>query len=198
MTAYAALAEGLLEWKSGGSKGAVREMEEGLRRMEAGVEPEAPEELNELTGRARIAIGEYWSNQFRRWRLVAPLEKSLAVKDRFFRRALAAFEKTEEEAPLELAVMASLLSGDLLVEFGKSILSSQIPRGMKRTEREKYEEALRMRARTFFDRAMDRYSGALDRLEEEEGRSDLAVPILERLEETQRLLQGPPEEEERK
>ncbi len=198
MTAYATLAEGLLEWKSGKTKEAIREMEEGLQRMEAGVEPEAPEDLNELTGKARIAIGEYWSDQFRKWRLVAPLEKSLAVKDRFFRRALAAFEKTEGEAPLELAVTASLLSGDLLVEFGKSILSSQVPKGMKSAEREKYEEALRMRAQTLFERAMDRYSGALDRLEEEEGPSDLAEPILERLEETQRLLPGPPEEGESK
>jgi hypothetical protein len=67
---------------------------------------------------------------------------------------------------------------------------------MKREELEIYEEALRRRAQTFFERAMDRFSGALDRLEEEEGPSDLAEPILERLEETQRLLPEPPEEGE--
>lgn len=190
MAVYAALAGGLVEWKVEKEKAGIRKMEEGLRRLGEGVEPEAPGELNELAGKARIAIGEYWSEQFRAWRLVAPLEKNLAVKDRFFRRALAAFETTEEEGPLELALAASQLSGDLLVEFGKSILSSEIPKGMKRADREPYEEALRARARAFFERAMDRYSGALDRLEAEGGPSDLAPAIRQRLEGAQKLLAG--------
>jgi len=192
MTVYAVLAAGLVEWKVEKAKTGIRKMEEGLRRMEEGVEPEAPEDLPVLAGRARIAIGEYWSEQFRAWRLVAPLEKSLAIKDRFFRRALAAFETTEGEAPLDLAITASQLSGDLFVEFAKSILSSELPKGMKRADRETYEEVLRTRARNFFERAMDRYSGALDRLEAEEGPSDLAVPIRQRLEEAQKLLTGLP------
>ncbi len=188
MTVYATLAVGLLEWKGKRTKAGIREMEAGLRRMEEGVEPEAPGDLAELAGRARIAMGEYWSEQFRSWRLVAPLEKSLAVKDRFFRRALGAFETTEKEAPLELAVIASELSGDLFVEFGKAILSSEIPKAMKRADRDQYEEALKTRARTFFERAMDRYTGALDRLETEEGSVDLATPIRQRLEEAQKLF----------
>jgi len=192
MTAYAALAAGLVEWKVEKAKAGIRKMEEGLRRMGEGVEPEAPGELDELAGKARIAIGEYWSEQFRALKLVAPLEKSLAIKDRFFRRALVAFETTGEEAPLELAITASQLSGDLFVEFAKSILSSEIPKGMKRADREAYEEALRIRARTFLERAMDRYSGALDRLEAEEGPSDLALPIRQRLEQAQKLLAGVP------
>ncbi len=192
MSVYAALAAGLLEWKGQKTKAGIREMEAGLRRLAEGVEPEAPGALNDLAARARIAIGEYWSEQFRAWRLVAPLEKSLAIKDRFFRRALAEFETTEKDAPLELALTASELSGDLFVEFGKSILASEIPKAVKGGDREQYEEALRTRARTFFERAMDRYSGALDRLEAEEGPSELAVPIRQRLEAAQTLLTGVP------
>ncbi len=192
MSVYASLAAGLLDWNGRKTKAGIRELEAGLRRMAEGVEPEATGALNELAAKARMAIGEYWSEQFRAWRLAAPLEKSLAIKDRFFRRALAEFETTEREAPLELAVAASGLSGDLFVDFGKSILASEIPKAVKGADREQYREALRTRARSFFERAMDTYSGALDRLEAEDGPSDLAVPIRQRLEEAQRLLAGDP------
>jgi hypothetical protein len=187
--AYATLSLGLAGRQRGETKSSIRLMEEGLRKADAGVEEEAPEEFAELTGKARIAIGENWAEQFRKTRLVVPLEKSLAIKDRFFRRALGAFEKVESEAPLEVGLQASLLSGDLLVEYGKAIQASQRPKGLKGSDREGYEEALRDRARSFYERSLDRYAGALDRLEDEEGPADLAVPIRKRLETAQALLE---------
>jgi hypothetical protein len=179
---------GLADWRRGEAKGSIRRMEEGLRKADAGVEGEAPGEFAELVGKVRIAIGENWAEQFRKTRLLVPLDKSLAVKDRFFRRALDAFEKAESEAPLEVALQASLHSGDLLVEYGKAILASQRPKGLKGDDREGYEEALRDRARSFYERSLDRYAGALDRLEDEEGPADLADPIRKRLEIAQALL----------
>jgi hypothetical protein len=187
--AYATLSLGLAGRQRGETKSSIRLMEEGLRKADAGVEEEAPEEFAVLTGKARIAVGENWAEQFRKTRLLVPLDKSLAIKDRFFRRALGAFEKVESEAPLEVALQASLLSGDLLVEYGKAILASQRPKGLKGGDREGYEEALRDRARSFYERSLDRYAGALDRLEDEEGPADLAVPIRKRLETAQALLE---------
>ena len=90
-----------------------------------------PAELREAAAKARIAVGENWAEQFRGTRLVVPLEKSLAIKDRFFRNALAAYGKAAEDAPLEIALQADLLSGDLLIEYGKAILDSQRPKGLK-------------------------------------------------------------------
>jgi len=197
-TAYATLSVGLLAWKGGETGTAIREMEEGLRRVEAGLEADAPGELRELAGKAQIAIGEYWADQFRKLKLVAPMEKNLALKTRLFRKSLAAFEKAEREAPLEAAVHASQRSGDLLVEFGKAVLDSQRPKGMKGEERAMYEEALAARARTYFDRAVDWYAGALDRIEEEGGPSDLVFPVLQRMEEAQELLEEKPGGSDRK
>lgn len=190
MWAFATLSVGLSAGQRGDTKTSIRLMEEGLRKVDSGIKGGSPEELAELSGKARIALGENWAEQFRKTRLVVPLEKSLAIKDRFFRRALAAFAKAENEAPLELALNASQLSGDLLVEYGKAILASQRPKGLKGSDREGYEEALKTRARTFFERSVDLYAGALVRLEEEEGPSDLAVPIRKRLETVQTLLEG--------
>ena len=187
--AYATLSLGLAGRQPGETKLSIRLMEEGLRKADAGVEEEAPEEFAVLTGKARIIVGENWAEQFRKTRLLVPLDKSLAIKDRFFRRALGAFEKAESEAPLEVALQASLRSGDLLVEYGKAILASQRPKGLKGDDREGYEEALRDQARSFYERSLDRYAGALDRLEDEEGPSDLAVPIRKRLETAQVLLE---------
>jgi outer membrane protein assembly factor BamD (BamD/ComL family) len=192
MNAYAALSLGLLDWKEGKIKEALRVMEAELRRIEAGVEPDAPKEFFEVAGKAQIAIGEHWAEQFRRLKLAAPLEKTLAIKDRFFRRSLEAFEKAERKAPLEVALSASQLSGDLLVEFGKAVLASQRPKGMTKEEQARYEDALAGRARPFFERSLDWYVGAIDRLEAEQGPSDLAISIRQRLEEAQRLLAGLP------
>ena len=186
---YATLYMGLAGWRRGETKASIRLMEEGLRKADAGVEEEAPGEFAGLAGKARIAVGENWAEQFRRTPLLVPLDKSLAIKDRFFRRALGAFEKVESEAPLEVALQASLLSGDLFVEYGKAILASQRPKGLKAGDREGYEEVLRERARSFYERSLDRYAGALDRLEDEEGPADLAVPIRKRLETAQALLE---------
>ena len=158
------------------------------------MEADAPRDLFDLAGKVQIAIGEYWAEQFRSLKLTAPLEKNLAIKDRFFRRSLQAFAKAEQKAPLEVALNASQLSGDLLVEFGKAVLASQRPKGMSEEERAKYEAALAGRARPFFERSLDWYVGAIDRLEAEQGPSDLALPIRQRLEEAQRLLAQIPRE----
>jgi hypothetical protein len=186
---YATLYMGLAGWRRGETKASMRLMEEGLRKADAGVEEEAPGEFAELAGKVRIAVGENWAEQFRKTRLLVPLDKSLAIKDRFFRRALGAFEKVESDAPLEVALQASLLAGDLLVEYGKAIQASQRPKGLKGSDREGYEEALRDRARSFYERSLDRFAGALDRLEDEEGPADLAVPIRMRLTAAQALLE---------
>ena len=190
MWTYASLFLGLDGWRRGDPKKSIRLMEEGLRKLEAGVEENSPEDLAELAGKVRIAIGENWADQFRKTRLVVPLEKSLAFKEKLFRRALGEFEKAGKEAPLEVALHADLLSGDLFVEYGKAILDSQRPKGLKGSDREEYEEALRKRARSYIERSVDWYAGALERLEEEEGPSDLAVPIRNRLETAQLLLEG--------
>jgi hypothetical protein len=119
---------------------------------------------------------------------VAPLEKSLAIKDRFFQRALALFEKASEESPIEIAINASQSSGDLFLEFGKSILGSQRPKGLKESERAAFEEGLKERANKFFEQGLAWYVGALDRLETEKGPADLVSPIRERIENAQRLV----------
>jgi len=194
MNAYAALSVGLLDWGKGNVKTALREMEGGLRQVEGGMEADAPRELFEVEGKAQIAIGEYWADQFRSLKLTAPLEKNLAIKDRFFRRSLQAFSKAEQKAPLEVALNASQLSGDLLVEFGQAILASQRPKGMSEEERARYEAALAARARPFFERSLDWYVGAIDRLEAERGPSDLALTIRQRLEKAQKLLAKIPQE----
>ncbi len=190
MWTYATLSVGLAAGRRGDTKVSIRWMEEGLRKVDSGMNGGSPAELAELAGRARIAVGENWAEQFRKTRLVVPLEKSLSVKDRFFRRALGAFAKAESEAPLELSLQASQRSGDLLVEYGKAILASQRPKGLRGSDREEYEEGLKARARSFFERSVDWYAGALDRLETEEGPSDLAVPIRKRLETAQTLMEG--------
>jgi hypothetical protein len=156
--------------------------------LDDGLEEDAPSDLWKLGGRARIVLGGYWAEQFRKLKLVVPLEKNLAIKNRFFQRALAMLEKAKEESPTEISINASQMSGDLFVEFGKSILDSQRPKGLTGEERETYEGGLKERARGFFQKGLEWYVGALDRLEAEKGPADLAMPIRERIEVAQRLF----------
>jgi len=190
MTIHSILSLGVLAAKGGESRTAIREMEEGIRRLGDGVEKDAPREFFRLAGQARIAVGEHWAEQFRNLKLVAPLERNLALKDKFFQRALALFDQASAEAPLEEAIDASLRSGDLYVEFGRSILDSQRPNGLEGEEREGYEKALKERSRSFFERAQDWYAGALERLVEEQGPADLGMAIRKRIEETRELHAG--------
>jgi hypothetical protein len=190
MWTYATLYVGLEARRREDTKNSNRLLEEGLRKVDGGVEIWAHPELAELTGKARIAVGESWAEQFRNTRLVVPLEKSLAVKDRFFRLALDAFAKAESGSPLELSLQATQLSGDLFMEFGKAILASQRPKGLEGSDLEEYEEALMARARSFFERSADWYARALDRLEKAGGAPDLGVPIRKRQETAQSLLEG--------
>ena len=190
MWTYATLSVGLAALQRGDSKTSIPLIEEGLRKVDAGAEGGSPEAMALLVGRARIAIGENWAEQFRMTRLVLPLEKSIITKDRLFREALGAFTIAESESPLEISLRASRLSGDLLMEYGNAILASQRPKGLTGSDREGYEEALMARARSFFERSVERYAGALARLEKEGGASDLAVPIRTRLETAQALLEG--------
>ena len=187
---YATLSVGLAAWQRGESKTSIPLMGEGLRKVDAGTGDGSPQELAVLAARARIAIGENWAGQFRTARLVIPLEKSLATKDRLFRQALGAFAKAESEAPLELSLQASQLSGDLFTEYGKAVLASQRPKGLEGSDREGYEEALKARAKSFFERSVERYAGALERLEKERGASDLAGPIRTRLGTAKALLES--------
>ena len=190
MWTYATLSVGLATWQRSDSKTSIPLLEEGLRRVDAGAGEEPLEELGVLAARARIAIGENWAGQFRVTRLVLPLEKSLATKDRFFQQALGAFTKAESEAPLELSLQASQLAGDLFMEYGNAVLASQRPKGLKGSDREEYEEALMARAKSFFERSVERYAGALERLKKEGGASELALPIQTRLGTVKKLLEG--------
>jgi TolA-binding protein len=190
MWTYATLSVGLAAWQRGDSKTSIPLMEEGLRKADAGQGDGSSEELAVLAAKARIAIGENWAEQFRMTRLVLPLEKSLAAKDRFFRQALGAFGKVEIEAPLEISLKASQLSGDLFVDYGKAVLASQRPKKLEGSDRKGYEEALIARARTFFERSVERYAAALERLEKEGGTPDLAMPIRTRLETAKALLES--------
>ena len=156
--------------------------------MDTGMEKDTPGDLWKLAGRARIVLGGYWAEQFRKLDLVVPLEKNLAIKNRFFQRALAMFEKAKEESPTEVSINASQMSGDLFVEFGKSILDSQRPKGLKGEEKVSYEEGLKERAGGFFQKGIDWYVDALDRLEAEKGPPDLAMSIRERIEVAQKLF----------
>ena len=98
------------------------------------------------------------------------------------------FGKASEESPIEIAINASQMSGDLFLEFGRSILGSQRPKGLKESEIAMFEEGLKERARVFFEKGLAWYVGALDRLEAEKGPADLALPIRERIENAQKLV----------
>ena len=190
MWTYATLYVGLAAGQRGDSRTSLRLLEEGLRKVDAEGSEGFPREVAELAGRAHIAVGENWTEQFRKTRLVVPLEKSLAIKDRFFRLALGAFAKAEGRGTLELSLLASRLSGDLFLEYGKAILGSQRTKGLTGSDRDGYEEALKSRARSFFERSVDWYAVALERLEKEGGTPDLAVPLRKQLGVAQELLES--------
>lgn len=193
VAADAVLSAGLLAWRGKNSPEAIRAIEKGLRLAESASGAEAPPGLDERVDRARIAVGDYWAGRFRQIRLVEPLDRSLARKQRCFRSALAAYDAASRSASLDVRMEASRSSGDLFVEFGRAILDSQRPRGMEAGEREIYESALSARSRKYVERALEDYSAALEHLKEEGMPADLAEPFQQRVAAASRMLATPPE-----
>ncbi|MGE5190326.1 MAG: hypothetical protein ACM3NF_09735 [Gemmatimonadota bacterium] len=191
--AYAMLSAGLLAWERDRSLRAIEAIGKALRLVESAAGDGAPPELPERAGKARIAVGEYWADRFRDIALVAPLDRSLSRKQRCFRKSLAAYEEAGRAGSPEVRVQASGASGDLFVEFGRAILSSQRPKGMDAAERELYENALARRSRQYLERALEGYAGALDRLRRDGVPASVSEPLLRRVEATSRLLTMAPE-----
>jgi len=153
---YATLYMGLAGWRRGETKASIRLMEEGLRKADAGVEEEAPGEFAELAGRPHRCRGEL-GRTVPQDTPHGPLERASPSRTGSS-GGPSAPSKRWRARPSRVALQASLLSGDLFVEYGKAILASQRPKGLKGDDREGYEEALRKRAGSFYERSLDRYA----------------------------------------
>ena len=191
MWTYATLSVGLAAGRRGDAKTSIPLMEEGLRKVDSGMEDGSPEAAGgawrrgpgspsgrtgpSSSGRPGSSFPSRKASPSRTGssgKLSAPLRRRKA-------RPLSRF-------PFRPPGSRAICSWS----SGSAVLASQRPKGLAGSDREGYEEALTARARSFFERSVERYAGALERLEKEGGPSDLAVPIRKRLETAQALLES--------
>jgi tetratricopeptide (TPR) repeat protein len=108
-----------------------------------------------LAAQANAEYGDYWSWEFKRIRLRAPLEKWIPIKNEKLKNALDRYKKAAQYGIHEVSARAFYSIGFLYERFAKELMNSPRPRGLSKLELEQYEVILEEQAMPFEDLAIE-------------------------------------------
>jgi len=116
---------------------------------------ERTERTRLLAARAQLALAAPLRDQFRAVRLVAPLERNLALKRDRMERALEAYGKAADYGFAEVTTAATYEIAELYHALGKDLLDSERPAELAPDELEQYEILLEEQAFPFEEQAIE-------------------------------------------
>lgn len=116
---------------------------------------ERTERTRLLAARAQLALAAPLRDAFSAVRLVAPLERNLAVKQERMERALEAYGKAADYGLLEITTAATYEIAELYHALGRALLESERPAGLTAVELEQYDILLEEQAFPFEEQAID-------------------------------------------
>src|SRR5690606_24721634 len=116
---------------------------------------ERTERTRLLAARAQLELAEPLRDAFRAVRLVAPLERNLALKQERMERALDAYGRAADYGLLEVTTAATYEIAELYAALGKDLLESERPAELAADELEQYEILLEEQAFPFEEQAID-------------------------------------------
>jgi TolA-binding protein len=102
-----------------------------------------------------LVVAEPLDEAYRSVRLVEPLKKNLKRKKDRMQDALRAYAVAADYGVQEAATAATYRTAELYVDFGKSLLDSQRPRGLSKDEVEQYNLMLEEQAYPFEEKAIE-------------------------------------------
>jgi TolA-binding protein len=108
-----------------------------------------------LGGLAALALAEPAVEEYRKVKLVEPLRQNLRVKKERMETALKAYAAASDSGVAEAVTAATFQSAELYRDFGKAMLESQRPRGLKKDELEQYNVLLEEQAFPFEEKAIE-------------------------------------------
>jgi tetratricopeptide (TPR) repeat protein len=108
-----------------------------------------------LAAKSQLALATPTRDAFRRVRLVAPLNRSLAAKRKALDVALKAYRQAVDYRVGEVTAAATYEMAELYRTLGKDVMASERPRGLSADEREQYDTLLEEQAFPFEEQAIE-------------------------------------------
>lgn len=106
-------------------------------------------------GLAAIALAEPLMDNYRKVALVEPLAKNLKLKKAKMEEVLKAYAAASQYGVSEVTTAATFRTASVYQDFGKAMLTSQRPKGLKKAELEQYNLMLEEQADPFQEKAVE-------------------------------------------
>lgn len=108
-----------------------------------------------LGGQATLVLAEPVLEAYKRVPLIEPLQKQLKLKKARMDDVLKAYAAASEAGVADVITAATFHTAALYQDFGKSMLGSQRPKGLKKMELEQYNVLLEEQAFPFEEKAIE-------------------------------------------
>jgi tetratricopeptide (TPR) repeat protein len=108
-----------------------------------------------LAAWANAEYGDYWTWEFKRVELRAPLEESIPRKSEKLKNAVDQYEKAAAYGIFEISSRATCSIGELYSQFAHELMNSPRPKGLSASELNQYELILEEQANPFEDLAIE-------------------------------------------
>jgi tetratricopeptide (TPR) repeat protein len=108
-----------------------------------------------LGGMATLALAKPLVDDYRKVALVEPLKRQLKLKKDRMELALKAFGAAADYGIAEVSTAATYQTAELYRDFGKALMTSQRPKGLKKDELEQYNVLLEEQAFPFEEKAIE-------------------------------------------
>ena len=103
---------------------------------------------------ANAEYGDYWTWEFNRVGLHAPLERYMPTKSEKLKNALERYEKAADYGIFDISSRATYSIGELYAQFARELMDSPRPNGLSASELQQYEVILEEQAIPFEELAM--------------------------------------------
>ena len=121
------------------------------------------ERTRTLAARAMLRLAEPLLAAYRQVALVEPLKATLARKKTRFDAVQAAYAEAAAAGSAEAQAAATAHSAALYQDFGRAVLGSQKPRGLKKADAESYQVLLEEQAYPFEEKAVELHRANAER-----------------------------------
>jgi TolA-binding protein len=108
-----------------------------------------------LGGVATLALAKPLADEYRKVALVEPLKRQLKLKKDRMEAALKAYATAADYGIAEVSTAATYQTAELYRDFGKALMTSQRPKGLKKDELEQYNVMLEEQAFPFEEKAIE-------------------------------------------
>ena len=108
-----------------------------------------------LGGMATIALAKPLADDYRKVALVEPLKRQLKLKKDKMELALKSYAAAADYGIAEVSTAATFQTAEMYRDFGKALMTSQRPKGLKKDELEQYNVMLEEQAFPFEEKAIE-------------------------------------------